>query len=50
MSKILLELESYHEDGKFIENETGVELTEEEAKQAIANVKVTNPNIPILLT
>lgn len=32
---ILLQLKSYHEDGKFIENETDKELTEEEAIKVV---------------
>lgn len=32
---ILLKLKSYHEDGKFIENETDNELTEEEAIKVV---------------
>ena len=36
MSKVIfLKLKSYHEDGKFIENETGSELTEEEAIKVV---------------
>lgn len=30
-----IELKSYREDGKFVENETGEELTEEEAIKAV---------------
>ena len=33
--KFFIELQSNHDDGKFIENETGKELTEEEAIQIV---------------